>query len=574
MSTSFATEIVQNLNENQENIGHAADSNGDAAATEQTAGTSTDSLLFPTLRAVFGALEGDVNFSSEGDAITTRDLDAIDEFVKTHDEVWASVVTSTGEVAGRVFSFDSEDAAHEFAVANDKSTIAFERDGEVRVLFYATSANLKLERHDSEVDSIPLPVGPWTIYEGSLEFVLREPEAPQTLNDAILIGEVSPVAEALELKLGFGRSRQDKRWPAKSMTYLGLMQGLSKHAVGGKDGTAFMQGTAIGNERKATAIDALCVMGLDVDSGIRPEKVVEKVSGLGLTSIIYTTASNMKSETFLVEASFNHWRKREKLEHDATVAPEEHVRRYLLEALQWEQWIVDTVKVGERKHTGKGMGWALNHAPMPKFRVVFPLNEPFVIAKQAMSQADAIALWKRKIVGLAQKLELPIDEACLDPSRLFYLPRHAEGMPFGVWITGGDALDFQTIPEGKVKGRAQKGTGDKWQDAGADMTREKKPHVITNGGFDLTVWAAKTKASENFDIAALFQNAAPGHIRADQSDTKKTVDCPFETHSNAGDSEDTGCYVENPRPGAWALSFNAATTAARTATACRSLLRR
>lgn len=531
-------------------------------------------LLFPLLGAVFGNLGGEVQFSCEGNNLTSRDADAIEAFIadcehSNFGEIYASVVTSTGEVAGRVFTFPTEDHAHDFVeeMGLGTATIAFTFDGDVAALFYLND-DVPFEPTNNESDHIPVPAGRWSIYEGSLPFVLGraaepagEPETesvevdatnaepasfkPYTLNDATFVGEVSLVALDTKLELAFGKNAQEKIWRSSDATWASLIHTMSKHQVGQKDGSAFIQGTAIGGERKVPAIDKLYVMGLDVDSGIFPQVVIEKLKKLGLTSIVYTTHSNMKTDTFLLENSYNQFCKKKKLNEEVVVA---RIRQYLLEERSWEQRLVDTVELGEVEQTAKGKGFWLSHDPMPKFRVVFPLNEPFIIAEQRMSQLDAQKLWKSKIIGLAKTLELPIDESCLDLARLFYLPRHPKGMPFGVWVTGGDALDFQAIPEGKVRGQVQTAvSNDVFARAGEDLAAKGDNALVIDGNFSLKRWAREI--AHDFDIATLFRVAAPAQIRNDQNTSKVTVECPFDyTHSNAGDTDDQGCFVQSAAP--------------------------
>jgi hypothetical protein len=382
---------------------------------------------------------------------------------------------------------------------------------------------------------------------------LVESEAfePYEVNNAKILGDIPDHVLNLKFSLGYGKNRQDKRWPPKAMTYKDFIVGLSNHNVGEKDGKAFIQGTAIGNERKVPAIDALYIMGLDVDSGIWPQQVIDKLTKLGLSAVIYTTHSHMKTDTFLVESSFNQWCKRERIDADVT---EENVRRYLIEARYWEKWVADSVEVGEVAQTSEGKGYWLTHDAMPKFRIVFPLNEPFVIAKQAMSQLDAINLWKSKLIGLSKVLELPIDQSCLDPSRLFYLPRHSQGAQFGVWVTGGVALDFSGIPEGKARGRDQNHATDVFARAADDLAAKDGKSLVVKG-VSLKRWARE--CADDFDIVRLFNEVAKNKVRAEQSESKMTVECPFDyTHSNAGDTNDAGCFVQSPAPEVGFASFS------------------
>ena len=356
---------------------------------------------------------------------------------------------------------------------------------------------------------------------------------PFKLNDAMVLGEIPENVLALPLMLGFGRNEKDKRWPARQMTWANLVGMLTKHAVGEKEGTAFIQGVAIAHERKANAISELYIMGLDVDFGVSFQWAVDRVKEMGLSSACYTTHSNMKTKTFILESSFGQFARRNKLDQFPTL---ETMKRFLREELHWEQWVVDTVSIGEEtEHVKRGVSYALTHAPMPKFRIIFPLSTPYVVARQRMSQADAIALWKSKLVGLAKTIGLPLDEACLDPSRLFYLPRHDKGKPFEVAITGGFALDFDLILEGRPHG--QKPEPDNV------FTASAKELGATGENKELKRWAART--ANKFDIAKLFREVAPSRVRAEQSGSKLSVDCPFDAfHSNAGDDEDRGCFVQ------------------------------
>ena len=53
--------------------------------------------------------------------------------------------------------------------------------------------------------------------------------------------------------------------------------------------------------------------------------------------------------------------------------------------------------------------------------------------------------WGRIPLAVGAVLGVEIDRACLDPSRLYYLPRHANGAPWEVSVFGGDLLDATTL---------------------------------------------------------------------------------------------------------------------------------
>ena len=405
-------------------------------------------------------------------------------------------------------------------------------------------SNENLENRDLDTVISPLE----TQAEASTEEVSFE--YPRPHNDAIKLGEIPPDVLAIELKLSTAKEINSKNWKTKVVTFDEFLEGLSHHEVGPKEGASFTQGTMIGKERKAPAVDQLAIMGLDIDSGIFPKDTVERVQALGLTALIYTTHSHLKTETFLKKDSLLTFCKRNKIDPEITIG---NVKRYLIEERNWESWVVDSVEIGDQTHKTEGVGYILHHAPMPKFRAIFPLSSAYVIANEDSSQADAIKKWKRKLVGLAKLLKLPLDESCLDPSRGFYRPRHDAGMPFETWITGGKALDFGSVPEAAINGERQQ--ADAFMQHGEQLAGKDGPDFVVGNNFSLKKWAAKK--AKGFDIVAMFDAVASDKVRCDKSvPTKRTVECPFDwAHSNSGDLEDQGCYVESPAPETGKESF-------------------
>lgn len=85
---------------------------------------------------------------------------------------------------------------------------------------------------------------------------------------------------------------------------------------------------------------------------------------------------------------------------------------------------------------------AKNQQPqLPRFRVIFPLAKPWrAYAYDSISTAQAD--WKHRYTAVAAHFGIEIDMACSDLSRLFFLPRHAEGAPFVTHIMEGVPLDI------------------------------------------------------------------------------------------------------------------------------------
>lgn len=397
---------------------------------------------------------------------------------------------------------------------------------------------------------------------------------PFKVNDALFIGGDLPQKVLdLQMKLGFGRSRDDKRWPGKAIPFSAVLGLLTKHEVGDKDGKAFIQGTAIGNERKAKAMEGMWIAGLDLDSGIFPKPIAEKIQNdLGLTAIIYTTHSHNSTETHVVQNSFSQWAKKNGADDQPTIAS---MKRYMREAKKWEEWVCNSIELLEEPvHTKDGISYVLTHAAMPKFRVIFPLDKPYIIAQQKLSQQDAINLWKGRLLGLAKILDVPIDESCLDPSRLFYLPRHKQGRDFEIIVTSGDALDFAAVPAIDTRSRT-KPDDNVFAQAAKQLAASNGANFMV-GNFNLKQWAAKTARS--FDAARMIRETCADKIRSDDGQDKLEVLCPWDfEHGNAGDTDDRACWIKSAHADSsdtgfgWGCRHNSCSGRDRLAFVCEAL---
>ena len=126
------------------------------------------------------------------------------------------------------------------------------------------------------------------------------------------------------------------------------------------------------------------------------------------------------------------------------------------------------------------------------------------------------------------------------------MPRHGQGKPFQVTVTGGVALDFDAIPEGRQKRGEPKVEDNVFKAAANDLGADSAK--------GLKRWAAET--ADKFDIAKFFREVAPSHVRVDDGGPKLTTDCPFDgAHSNAGDPDDRGTFVQSPGPESGFESF-------------------
>jgi hypothetical protein len=524
-----------------------------------------DGVLTPLLMGLFGSVKGDLTFETdEGQFNSPRDFEPIEAYlVAQFAAVSIRLATSEDQAASYGQWFRSADDAHAHVEATGREPwIALVHSEKGMVLVFVEAETIEgatayfdeCAQDGTSLDAIPLPgFGGWELTEASRERLatgevtpaVAEPEvdpaAPVEFNDAILLGG-DPAQEILDrpLKLGFGRNRQEKKFPAKPTTIGGLLGLLSKHVeTSQKDGSAVLQGWAVKNERKSRAMDTMYLVGFDVDCGYDPDTVIGKLRELNLLSVVYTTYSNMKPLTLIPQSSFAKWAKKQRL--DATPT-DEAMATYLIEARSWLPEIANSVKVQDDvDHSVEGVCWKVEHLPMPKFRVMLFLESPYVMSGQkGLLHQDAIQRWKNRLCGAARMLQIPIDESCLDPSRLFYLPTHPAGGEFSITIINGRLLNFDLVPEVELRSNSVP-DDDVFAAAAREIGSSGSMYL---GEFNLKHWAVKV--ADRYQIADMLRDASPERVRGDANTNKIEVECPFDfEHSNAGDPEDRACYVVN-----------------------------
>src|SRR5690606_6446200 len=96
---------------------------------------------------------------------------------------------------------------------------------------------------------------------------------------------------------------------------------------------------------------------------------------------------------------------------------------------------------------GAAQNVVISHAPIPKWRVILPLAAPFVIADRDSDDAAGLDIWRNVPRALARRLGgLPLDQACVGASRLWYLPSHPSGREdWRIDLFGGDLVDVDQL---------------------------------------------------------------------------------------------------------------------------------
>lgn len=478
---------------------------------------------------VFGRVNGAVTvLDDDGKPFTSHDLIKVGAFASNCEDPWIDLVSDEGEaigcfVAGNPNSVDPE------------PTVKL-RDGMIYLFDGSGHTGHEQGKHYLPLLDLVEAMGGSPNLSGLDDLLWYHPD------DLDLQTEAS--RSKITLMSGRGRNEGQGRWKATTSTFGQFTAALRDHKVGPKDGPCFLQGESANGARKAVAMMSNYILGVDLDSGAPLADVMQTIQKHGLEAVIYTTHSHLKDTSVIKRDDF--WKKM-----DTTSSSDiDLLRDYLVSYKGVLPEIVADLEVLDDAHHGEeGVVILVKHNPMPKFRAVFPLKEPFVFAKRGGSQKDAIAEWKERYAGFCTELGLFFDEKCVDPARLFYLPRHAKGdSAFGSWLILGDSLDLDKFDRVKIsrKRRGPAGARNAFTDAsdgagGSSGDDEADRYIF--GNLNLRGWASKH--ASRFEIESMLEDVVGGDfIREDRGGKPGVhVECPFESeHSSFGGA---GTFVVN-----------------------------
>lgn len=354
--------------------------------------------------------------------------------------------------------------------------------------------------------------------------------AGASYGDAICITpyDENDPAYAKEITVTFGGNRQSKQWKPLTMPAGAFIAMLCKHKEGQKDGHSFVFGDMVSGRRLKTSVKALHGVGLDIDTGTPTETVDAALKKLGCLAVRYSTHSSGKTKTEIKKDKVVKFAGDREINGDL-------MREFLTTVELWDPSIIETVEYLGTEFTENGLVCQITHAPMPKHRIAFPFEDKFTIEDEAPTQAEAMKKWAKVPEALARLLNVPFDTSCTDPSRLFYLPRHAKGKPFDISLFGGPYFDWRKLE-----------LNDPMEKLVAAFTKGKSKSV-TDEGRELGRWSLKR--AHGFQIADVIDAHAPDRIR---HNTRRgyEIECPFdEDHNDAGNQEDRACLVVNAGEG-------------------------
>lgn len=351
-----------------------------------------------------------------------------------------------------------------------------------------------------------------------------------------------------EMIISIGGNRESKRWKPAAMPISRFVEMLAIHHEDKmKDGMAFVLADIVGDQRRKVAVKACYGVGLDIDVGVSGEVIDEALKAMGCLAVRYTTHSHGKTTTLLNKDRLTRYATK----IGADEVDEAVITRFLREEEEWVPEMIASAEYVGDDHRPEGLMAQIEHAPMPKHRVVLPLAQAFEITKVAKTQDEGMRLWNEVPKALARALgNLPLDKAALDPARLFYFPRHAPGRPHETTIFGGPLLDWTTLDLVGTPKDAFEAALEAEINAGGSAGG-KGSRSTTSEGRDLARWSQKR--AHGFQIVDVIRDHDPDRIRTNGTH-KIDLECPFdEHHSNPGDPEDKGCFAVNAGDGPSAI---------------------
>lgn len=330
-------------------------------------------------------------------------------------------------------------------------------------------------------------------------------------------------------------------WGKPMDTTIGqLLAMLAEHHEGTKDGRCVLQGALVGNERKTNSMRSMDLMILDLDTGEDMATMRRTIQNKGLMALLYTTHSHMKAVSEIKKDTLYRFTKKTS---DQTVTLEDCVR-YLIEVKRYQPSILADAVLGGQIHAGDGIVFVVNHAPMPKFRLVFFLKETVVIAERSGLQKEVVEEWKEKYAGLSHMLGAFYDRSCVDPARLMFTPRHPKGaVEYKIELIAGNLLDYETLPRVALKGDRETDNNNPFAQAAGDLgARSGATKTETEGLMPFIAKYADYFQAEDF----MLYTDPDGDRGARSAGAGRTFRCPNDDyHTNAGDEEDKGFFCVN-----------------------------
>src|SRR5262249_42642234 len=159
-------------------------------------------------------------------------------------------------------------------------------------------------------------------------------------------------------------------------------------------------------QRLKMAVKEVTAIGLDIDNATPDAEIIAAVKKQNCAAVIYSTHSYMNTKSSFKKDEIIRY-----LGPDREIN-DEGMQEYLARKKNWHESIIPSIKVMEEVHETGGIMVVIKHAPIPKNRIIIPLRDPYVIAKEGKTQIEAANKWAKYVSAMGTKLQLAFDPAC------------------------------------------------------------------------------------------------------------------------------------------------------------------
>jgi len=336
-----------------------------------------------------------------------------------------------------------------------------------------------------------------------------------------------PTDTAAPFGFTFGTSHTQSAWSDfRRMTWPQLVEVLTSHVPGPKEGSCIVPAQFTGQRRHKDDAARIDVVFLDSDAGMTLAEIQTALIARGWEAVVSSTHSHMSTRT---RVKLSNWDK------FFATNPDETAEGYLVKG---KGFLPDVASGACAAETTDEFVY-VEHQPCPKFRVALPLERPWR-ASDYPTQAEANVGWKERIEALAAALALPHDQSCTDTSRLFYLPRRpANGVVPETAVVVGSHCDIFGLPSAKPEDLLSRPDAARVRERPTGRLEHMDPE--TGEVCDLTEWAREWGGG--FLIAKALKVRKPNVLTGHVADGSKVhIRCPNEgAHTQAG--QDGATYV-------------------------------
>jgi len=329
-------------------------------------------------------------------------------------------------------------------------------------------------------------------------------------------------------------SQTSSHWTTRQeLNFDGLAKLLTTPIIGKKEGACYTPATFDGYARRMDKAVRIDIAVLDADCGHNLTELEAAVRKKGWVAIIHSTHSHMCSVSVIAARPFETWQAENR---------GETVETYLLQKKGFLPRVVKGARITDEVRDGNARNLVVEHQPCPKFRVVVPLEKPWVAA-EFESQNAANTRWRERIGALAFALDMHHDQSCVDTSRLFYFPRikSQESIFEYAVIREGTACPLFELPDAAIEAPLFNAPA---QPRLQEVKVEHVSAVSDDGEFvDLTLWAAQY--ASRFQIVDALREKAPRIFTTRKNAVKAHIICPNSGDHVTSGAEQTGTYAVN-----------------------------